>query len=139
VRRALPEEKIVSWQDAVSAVLRNAGVDFTQRNVLMCHQFITGCEVCDSEELSVGTLDHIDGAVFDGFDYVALGHIHKPQKVLRDTIRYAGSPLKYSFSEAAHRKSVTIVDVLEKGDGQVRREPLYPLHDVRLVEGTLDV
>lgn len=138
VKRALPEEKIASYQDAVQAVLRNAEVDFSKRNLLMCHQFIIGCEVCDSEELSIGTLDHIDGAVFDGFDYVALGHIHGPQRVLRDTLRYAGSPLKYSFSEARHNKSVTIVDMQEKGEVKVRTVPLYPLHDVRLIEGRMD-
>lgn len=138
VKRALPEEKIASYQDAVQAVLRHANVDFTRRNVLMCHQFIVGCEICDSEELSVGTLDHIDGAIFDGFDYVALGHIHGPQRVLRDTLRYAGSPLKYSFSEAGHKKSVTIVDMQEKGEVHLHTVPLYPLHDVRLIEGTID-
>ncbi len=138
VKRALPEEKINSYQDAVKAVLRHADADFSKRNVLMCHQFILGCQVCDSEELSVGGLDHIDGAVFDGFDYVALGHIHGPQKVLRDTMRYAGSPLKYSFSEANHKKSVTVAELREKGDVQVRTVPLYPLRDVRLIEGKLD-
>ena len=138
VKRALPEEKITSYQDAVQVVLRHANVDFKKRNLLMCHQFILGCEVSDSEELSVGSLDHMDGAIFDGFDYVALGHIHKPQKVLRDTLRYAGSPLKYSFSEAQHKKSVVIVDMQEKGNVQVRLVPLYPLHDVRLIEGKLD-
>ncbi len=137
VRRVYPDEKCTTYQEAVSAVLRNADIDFAKRNVLMCHQFILGCEVCDSEELSVGGLDHIDGAVFDGFDYVALGHIHKPQRVLRDTLRYAGSPLKYSFSEAEHKKSVTIVDLREKGDVQVKSVPLYPLHDVRLIEGNM--
>ena len=86
----------------------------------------------------MGGLDNIDAAVFDAFDYVALGHIHRPQRVLRDTLRYAGSPLKYSFSEANHNKSVTIVDVLEKGDITVRTESLYPLHDVRMIEGMLD-
>lgn len=138
VKRALPEEKITSYQDALQAVLRHAPIDHSKRNVLMCHQFILGCEVCDSEELSVGTLDHIDGAIFDGFDYVALGHIHKPQRVLRDTLRYAGSPLKYSFSEVNHKKSVTIVDLQEKGEVTVRTVPLYPLHDVRLIGGRLD-
>ena len=138
VKRALPQEKISSYQDAVSAVLRHANIDYTKRNILMCHQFIIGCEVCDSEELSVGTLDHIDGSIFDGFDYVALGHIHGPQKVLRDTMRYAGSPLKYSFSEVAHKKSVTLVDMQEKGEVHVRTMPLYPLHDVRLIDGKLD-
>lgn len=138
VKRALPDEKITSYQEAVAAVLRRANIDFSQRNVLMAHQFILGCEVCDSEELSVGGLDHIDGAVFDGFDYVALGHIHGPQRVKRETMRYAGSPLKYSFSEARHKKSVTIVEMQEKGDVRVRQAPLYPLHDVRLIEGMLD-
>ena len=86
----------------------------------------------------MGGLDNIDATVFDTFDYVALGHIHKPQRVLRDTLRYAGSPLKYSFSEANHKKSVTVVDVPEKGDISVRTAPLYPLHDVRLIEGNMD-
>ena len=138
VKRKLPEAKITTYQDAVEAVLRQTPVDPKKRNILMCHQFITGCETSDSEERAVGGLDNIDAAVFDAFDYVALGHIHKPQRVLRDTLRYAGSPLKYSFSEANHNKSVSVVDVLEKGDIAVRTVPLYPLHDVRLIEGMLD-
>lgn len=138
VRRAFPDEKILSYQDAVSAVLRHADIDFSARNVLLCHQFIAGCEVCDSEELSVGGLDRIDGSIFEGFDYVALGHIHKPQRVLRDTLRYAGSPLKYSFSEAQHKKSVSIINVQEKGCLSVHKAPLYPLHDVRRIEGLMD-
>ena len=138
VKRKLPEEKITTYQDAVEAVLRQTPIDPKKRNLLLCHQFITGCETSDSEERAVGGLDNIDVYVFNAFDYVALGHIHNPQKVLRDTLRYAGSPLKYSFSEASHNKSVTIVDVLEKGDITVRTEPLYPLHDVRMIEGMLD-
>ena len=138
VKRKLPEEKITTYQDAVEAVLRQTPVDPKKRNILLCHQFITGCETSDSEERAVGGLDNIDAAVFDAFDYVALGHIHKPQKVLRDTLRYAGSPLKYSFFEASHKKSVAIVDVLEKGNIAVRTAPLYPLHDVRLIEGKMD-
>lgn len=138
VKRALPHVKISSYQDAINAVLKHANIDYSKRNLLMCHQFIIGCEICDSEELSVGTLDHIDGTVFDSFDYVALGHIHGPQRVLRDTMRYAGSPLKYSFSEANHRKSVVIVNMQEKGETQIKTVPLYPLHDVRLIDGKLD-
>ena len=138
VKRKLPGEKITTYQDAVEAVLRQTPVDPKKRNILMCHQFITGCETSDSEERAVGGLDNIDASVFDAFDYVALGHIHKPQRVLRDTLRYAGSPLKYSFSEANHNKSVAVVDVFEKGDITVRTVPLYPLHDVRLIEGKLD-
>lgn len=138
VKRCIPEEKISSCQDAVSAILRHADIDYAKRNLLIGHQFVLGSEISDSEELSVGGLDQIDGNVFNGFDYVALGHIHKPQKLLRDTIRYAGSPLKYSFSEARHKKSVVIVDLLEKGEAQVRTVPLYPMRDVRRIEGKLD-
>jgi len=138
VKRWLPEEKIATYQDAVEAVLRQTPLDPRKRNVLVCHQFITGSETSDSEERAVGGLDNVDAQVFDAFDYVALGHIHKPQKVLRDTLRYAGSPLKYSFSEAGHKKSAVLVELGEKGDVSVRMAPLYPVHDVRLIEGTLD-
>ena len=138
VKRWLPNERITTYQEAVEAVLCQAVIDTKKRNILLCHQFITGSETSDSEERAVGGLDNIDASVFDAFDYVALGHIHKPQKVLRDTLRYAGSPLKYSFSEATHKKSVTIVDVREKGDISVHTIPLYPLHDVRLIEGKID-
>ncbi len=138
VKRKLPEEKINTYQEAVEAVLRQTPVDTAKRNILICHQFITGSETSESEERAVGGLDNIDASVFDAFDYVALGHIHKPQKILRDTLRYAGSPLKYSFSEAGHKKSVTLVDVREKGDISVRTVPLHPLRDVRLIEGDMD-
>ena len=138
VKRFLPEERIATYQDAAEAVLRQTPVDTGKRNILLCHQFITGCETSDSEERAVGGLDNIDAAVFDAFDYVALGHIHKPQKVGRDTLRYAGSPLKYSFSEAGHKKSAVIAELGAKGDVAVRTVPLYPLHDVRTLEGTMD-
>ena len=138
VKRWLPEEKITTCQEAVQAVLRHTDIDTRKRNVLLCHQFITGSETSDSEEMTVGGLDNIDASVFDAFDYVALGHIHKPQKVLRESLRYAGSPLKYSFSEALHKKSAAIADIREKGDVTVRTVPLYPLHDLRRIEGTMD-
>lgn len=137
VKKCLPEEKIGSYQDAIAAVIRHTEIDPKRRNVLLCHQFVAGSEICESEEHAVGGLDAVDGKLFDAFDYVAMGHIHGPQKLLRDTMRYAGSPLKYSFSEANHRKSVTVVDMQEKGCVTVRTVPLYPLHDVRLLEGTL--
>ncbi len=100
VRGFYESKKITTYQDAVVAVLENSCVDAKKRNVLLCHQFITGAEVCDSEIFAVGGLDNINASVFDAFDYVALGHIHKPQRILRDTMRYSGSLLKYSFSEA---------------------------------------
>ena len=138
VKPFLPQEKIVTYQDAMEAVLRNSPIDMKKRNVLLCHQFITGCETSDSEEKTVGGLDNIDASVFDGFDYVALGHIHKPQKLLRETLRYAGSPLCYSFSETGHQKSAVLVDMQEKGHTAVRKLPLYPLHEMRTVEGKID-
>lgn len=137
VRRYFPEEKIASLQDAVAAVICQADIDPAKRNILLCHQFVTGCELAGSEEQSVGGLDAVSAEVFDAFDYVALGHIHRAQKAGRDAVRYAGSPLKYSFSEANHMKSVTLVDMPEKGSVQVRTIPLSPRRDVRLVEGML--
>ena len=137
VRRWLPERKITSYQDAVEAVLQESPIDPRTRNVLLCHQFITGSETSDSEEKAVGGLDNIDASVFQAFDYVALGHIHKPQRMTRDTLRYAGSPLKYSFSEVNHRKSVTLVTLCEKGDISLKTVPIVPLHDMRLVDGML--
>ncbi|MBQ8201751.1 MAG: exonuclease SbcCD subunit D [Clostridia bacterium] len=138
VKRHLPDVKIGNCQDAVDAVLQTADIDPQKRNILLCHQFITGCETSDSEEHSVGGLDNISASVFDAFDYVALGHIHKPQRILRDTLRYAGSPLKYSFSEVTHKKSVTIVDMQAKGCIQLHTVPLQPRRDMRLVDGMLE-
>jgi len=137
VRRWLPDEKITTYQDAVEAVLRYSPIDEKKRNVLVCHQFITGSETSDSEEKAVGGLDNIDASVFQAFDYVALGHIHKPQRMMRDTLRYAGSPLKYSFSETNHHKGITVVSLYEKGDISIKTVPITPIHDLRLVDGFL--
>ena len=137
VRRWLPDEKITTYQDAVEAVLRYSPIDEKKRNVLVCHQFITGSETSDSEEKAVGGLDTIDASVFQAFDYVALGHIHKPQRMMRDTLRYAGSPLKYSFSETNHHKGITVVSLYEKGDISIKTVPITPIHDLRLVDGFL--
>ena len=109
-----------------------------ERNVLVCHQFITGAVTCDSEQVSVGGLDNVDATLFNRFDYVALGHIHKPQTVLRPEVRYCGTPLKYSFSEADSKKSVTVVDLNQKGDVKITEKPLIPLHDMRQIKGRFD-
>ena len=111
-------------------------VDESVRNVLLTHQFVTGAVRCDSEEISVGGSDNVDASVFEAFDYVALGHIHGPQHVGRETIRYCGSPLKYSFSEAGHTKSVTVVELQEKGNISVCAIPLMPQRDLREIRGT---
>ncbi|MDD3403100.1 MAG: exonuclease SbcCD subunit D [Hespellia sp.] len=138
VRRYFPEAEVESYDDAVRTVLNSLDVDESKRNVLIAHQFITGAERSDSEELSVGGLDNIDANAFDAFDYVALGHIHRPQKVMRDTIRYAGTPLKYSFSEADHKKSVTVVTMEEKGRIDIDTIPLMPRHDLRKIKGSYE-
>ncbi len=111
--------------------------DSSLRNVLVAHQYVTGAALCDSEELSVGGLDQVALELFAPFDYVALGHIHTPQHVGgKENVRYCGTPLKYSFSEAGTPKSVTIVELREKGNTLIREVPLKPLHDVRKIRGT---
>lgn len=136
VRRFFPEAEIGSYTDALRTVIEQMAVDRSVRNLLVTHQFVTGAERCESEELSVGGSDNVSAAVFDDFDYVALGHLHGPQSVGRETLRYCGSPLKYSFSEAGQEKSVTVVELLEKGDVRVRTLPLTPRHDLREIRGT---
>lgn len=138
VRRFYPDEEINSCQDAVAAVLHHSKIDTGKRNILVCHQFVTGALESGSEELYVGGLECVDGRLFDDFDYVAMGHIHGPQRVGRDTLRYAGSPLKYSFSEARHNKSVTLVEMGEKGKIDIELIPVTPLHEVREVKGSLE-
>lgn len=137
VKSCFPEEAVPSYQAAAELVLARSPIDSSVRNVLVCHQFITGAETSDSEERSVGGLDNISGDIFKDFDYVALGHIHKPQKISRDTMRYAGSPLKYSFSEINHKKSLCIAELKEKGTVEIRTIPLQFLRDVRDVRGSL--
>lgn len=153
VRQAYPEAKVESYQDAVQVVVDwicgclNAGDEGQEhnggmaweadcRNVILAHQFITGALRCESEELSVGGLDQISAEVFKDFDYVALGHLHMPQTVGRENIRYCGTPLKYSFSEAAGEKSVTVVELKEKGNTSWYTIPLKPRRDLREIRGT---
>lgn len=136
VRRFYPEEAPETYTDALRVAIGRMAVDPTQRNVLLTHQFVTGAATCESEELSVGGTDCVDAEVFSDFDYVALGHLHGPQNVLSPRIRYCGTPLKYSFSEAYHHKSVTIAELGEKGGLQIRLRPLTPLHDLREIRGS---
>lgn len=138
VRRFFPEREIVSYTDAVSAAVEAMEIDTSCRNVLVTHQFVTGAVRCESEEISVGGADNVDAAVFDVFDYVALGHIHGPQQVGRPTLRYCGTPLKYSFSEAGQKKSLTVVELREKGLVEARTVPLAPLRDMAELRGTYE-
>lgn len=134
-------ETVESYHDAVKAVLEDTDIDSSERNILISHQFvINGTELpeeSDSETKSVGGLDYVDVSVFEKFDYVALGHLHGAQKIKKETIRYAGSPLKYSFSEIRQKKSVVLVDLKEKGETEIMLFPLKPLHEMREIKGNL--
>jgi len=134
VKRFYPEEETGSYTDALKTALPTP--DPSRRSVLLTHQFVTGASRCESEELSVGGSDNVDASIFDDFDYVALGHIHGPQNIIPNKIRYCGTPLKYSFSEANHKKSVTKVELGEKGTVRVDTIPLTPRHDLRELRGS---
>lgn len=136
IRRYFPDENIENYTDAVKVAIDNMNVDFNERNILVTHQFVTGAELSESEDIIVGGTDNVSGEVFDGFDYVALGHIHREQTVGKDNIRYCGTPLKYSFSEAKNIKSVTILDFNDKGNIEYFKIPLTPFRDMREIRGT---
>ena len=136
VRKHFADKDIATYTDALAAALSNAQLDASARNVLIAHQFITGAATSESEEITIGGSENVDGSLFDDFDYVALGHLHRPQKIGRDTIRYSGTPLKYSFSEADHIKSVTAVTIGDKGEIEISELPLVPLREMREVRGT---
>lgn len=135
VRRFFDDREIESYTDAVSAAISEMNVNSNSRNVLITHQFVTGANRTESEEISVGGTDNVDVSVFDDFDYVALGHIHRPQNCLSERVRYCGTPLKYSFSEANDKKSVTVVELKEKGSLEVHTSDLVPKHEMREIKG----
>lgn len=142
VRNAWPEEKVGSYDDAMRVLLEKSGADPGARNLAVVHQFVTAGgqspEETDSEEKHVGGLDNVDASAFDAFDYVALGHLHGPQRIGRDTIRYAGSPLKYSFSEEKQNKSITLAELKEKGEVTYDLLPLEARRDLRTVRGSFE-
>ncbi len=136
LRRFFPEEGVESYTDAVACAIRHMPLDPARRNVLVTHQFVTGAERCQSEEVSIGGADNVDASVFAPFDYVALGHLHGPQNVGGERVRYCGTPLKYSFSEVRHQKSVTVVELEGKGTLEVRTVPLVPKRDMVELRGS---
>lgn len=160
IRRFYPEEEMETTQQAIEVILKHTELDERRVNILVMHQFLAGASVCESEEMSVGGSDQIDASIVEAFDYVALGHLHGPQKVGRDTVRYCGSPLKYSFSEAGHRKSVTVVEMAERFEEEsaegsdaaktgidesvkdnsiiITQLPLIPRLDLREIRGPID-
>lgn len=136
VRQIYPEEEVNSYQDALACVLRHIPMDSSRRNLLVAHQYVAGAKQCQSEEVSIGGLDQVDASLFDAFDYVALGHLHTPQWVGRETVRYCGTPLKYSFSEAGQEKAALLVTLEENGAVQLERRPLTPLRELSTLRGT---
>jgi len=136
VKRYYPDEGIENYTDAVRAAIAHMNMNKGARNVLVTHQFVTGAATCESEEISVGGSDNVDASVFEDFDYVALGHIHGPQNIGTSRLRYCGTPLKYSFSEAGHYKSVTVAELGKKDELTLRTIPLTPRHDLREIRGS---
>ena len=138
VRRYFPDTEITSYTDAVSTVIENMHLDTGIRNILITHQFVTGASRTESEDISVGGSDNVNADVFRDFDYVALGHIHRSQNCGSEYIRYSGTPLKYSFSESKDTKSITVIDIKEKGNIKLDFIPLTPLRDMVEIKGTYD-
>jgi len=138
---APPSPEIESYGDALAAILEGAGIDYSERNVLVSHQYYAKAGVAslrsESELNPVGGLDAIDAGLIEKFDYAALGHLHGAQSVGAAHIRYAGSPLKYSFSEWRQEKSVTLVALNEKGSASVAPLPLAPIRDMREIKGEI--
>ena len=129
------DESIESYTDAIRVAIAEMKVDQSARNLLITHQFVTGATRSESEDISVGGSDNVDVSVFDGFDYVALGHIHSPQNCTSERVRYCGTPLKYSFSEAKDNKSITVVELEEKGKLSVKTVSLVPMRDMVEIKG----
>lgn len=151
VRHFHPEETIGNYDDAVKTIIKKAGIDRSARNVILAHQFVIGADRGPSDEnmdpvlagsesagtLSVGLVEKVGSDCFDDFDYVALGHIHSPQRVGRDMVRYSGSPLKYSLSEADNDKSMPLITFNEKGNVELELIPLKPRRNLRHIKGKL--
>lgn len=142
VRGYFSGREISSYDDAVRCVVDSTKIDVSERNIILVHQFVIASDVMidksDLEMVSLGGIDSVDVGIFDKFDYVAMGHLHGGQKLIRDTVRYAGSPLKYSFSEVNQKKSVPIIDFGKKGDVNVELVSLCPIRDMRIIRGPID-
>ena len=138
VRTVFKNDENISYTDAIRIAVNQMEINTNERNILITHQFVTGADRSDSEDVSVGGSDNVDVSVFDDFDYVALGHLHRPQNVGTNRIRYCGTPLKYSFSEEKDKKSVTVIEMREKQNLEVREIPLVPLREMVTIKGKFD-
>lgn len=138
VKHAHKEEEVITYDEAMAVVMKNINLDKSKRNILIAHQYVSGADRCESENISIGGIDEVSATHFKDFDYVALGHLHGPQHVHSENIRYAGTLLKYSFSEVHHHKNAMIVDIGEKGEINFKKIDIKPLHDMRELKGTYD-
>lgn len=139
VRAIYPDEAIESYTDALKCVIDHMDINKNVRNVLLSHQFVTGSSLSGSEDsITVGGTDNVDASVYEPFDYVALGHIHGAQNVGSERIRYCGTPLKYSFSEVKHTKSISMIDIGADRKINLTEIPLVPLKDMVEIEGTYE-
>lgn len=136
VKKYYEDSEITDYNSAIKTVVENMILDSSKRNIILVHQFITGAVRSDSEEVFLGGLDNVDFEVFDDFDYVAMGHIHKPQSMGRKNVRYSGSPLKYSIDEIKHKKSMTIIELNNKGEISIDTIPFVQIKDIKKLEGT---
>ena len=136
VRHLFPDEEVNDYTDAVRLAVRQMNADPAARNVILAHQFVGSAKIYKSEEIYAGGQENVSAEVFKDFDYTALGHLHRPQNVGSPRIRYCGTPLKYSFSEAGQEKSVTLVTLNQPGSLEVRTVPLSPLRDLRELRGS---
>lgn len=142
VRQFFEEDIENNYNTAINKIISRETIDTKERNIIMVHQFVTAGtnepERMDSEMLSLGGIENVDVSNFDNFDYVAIGHVHGPQRIGRDTARYAGTMLKYSFSEIRNNKSVPIIDMKEKNNIDIKLIPLKPLRDMREIKGSIE-
>jgi DNA repair protein SbcD/Mre11 len=138
-REFFQDDRINSHQSAMEGITTyiKEHNNMNERHIFVGHAFVAGGMESESEErLSmIGGTPYVDSHLFDDFVYVALGHLHQPQRIMRDEVRYSGSILKYSFSEATHKKSVTMVEIDAEGNCSLETIPLIPKHDMRVVEG----
>ena len=136
VKKFHEDNEIIDYNSALKTIVENMTYDVSKRNVMLVHQFITGAVRSDSEEVFLGGLDNVDFEVFEDFDYVAMGHIHKPQSMGRKNVRYSGSPVKYSIDEINHKKSMTIIELKDKGEINIDTIPFVQIRDIKKLEGT---
>lgn len=139
VRHFFPNYEIETYTDAVRTAIQNMHINADERNIIVSHQFVTGASTSGSEELSVGGTENVSADEYLQFDYAALGHIHNPQSMCENKIRYSGTPLKYSFSEIKHQKTVTILDIGNKGDVNIKTIELMPLRDMFELKGEYEL